>query len=282
MKHREDNFLNHRNEDVFYQCFLPEGEIKAILLIVHGLAEHSGRYMNVVDHFVSKGYGVYAYDHPGHGRSFGLRCFVRRFDDYLKPLEYFSSLVRRRHPGIPVFVVGHSMGGAVTAAYLTTSQDEFSGAVLSGPAVTISDKLSKFMQIMAAVQSALLPRSGLWQLEAEGVSRDPEVVAAYEKDPLVYRGKITARLAGELFKAIRRTYDQADKITLPMLIVQGGDDSLVPAAGAKEFYEKIGSTDKTLKIYDGLYHEVFNEPEHRDVLKDVSDWLAAHLFKENA
>jgi len=277
MGHHEDNFLNHRKEDVFYQCWLPEGELKAILLIVHGLAEHSGRYGNVVDYVVSKGYGVYAYDHPGHGRSFGPRCFVRRFDDYLKPLEYFSKLVRRRHPGTPVFIVGHSMGGAVTAAYLTTNQDEFSGAVLSGPAVMISDNIPKFMRIMGIVQSAIMPKSGLWQLEAEGVSRDPDVVSAYEKDPLVYRGKITARLAGELFKAIRRTAGRADKITLPILIAQGGEDSLVPPAGAKEFYKMIGSTDKTLKIYDGLYHEIFNEPEHRDVLKDIEDWLKAHL-----
>ncbi len=278
MKHREDSFKNHRKEDIFYQYWLPEGVMKAVLLIVHGLAEHSGRYMNVVNHFVPRGYAVYAYDHPGHGRSFGLRCHIDGFNDFLTTLEYFSSLVRRRHPGVPVFIIGHSMGGAVSAAYLTTNQDEFSGAILSGPAVKVSNKLPKFMLLMGKVQSALMPRSGLWQLEADGISRDPDVVKAYESDPLVYSGKITARLAAELFSAIRRTNDIADKITLPMLIVQGGLDRLVDPAGAKLFHQKIGSTDKTLKVYDGLYHEVFNEPERGKVLKDVEEWLSEHLL----
>jgi len=118
------------------------------------------------------------------------------------------------------------------------------------------------------------------QLDAEGVSRDPEVVKAYEKDPLVFRGKITSRLATELLKATQRVTAEASKITLPILIVQGSEDKLVDPFGAQMFYDKISSADKTIKVYDGLYHEVFNEPEHDQVLKDVEAWLNLQLKKE--
>jgi acylglycerol lipase len=277
MSHYENHFKNHRKQDIFYQSWIPDDEIKAILLVVHGLAEHSGRYENVVKHFVPKGYAVYAYDHPGHGRSPGDRCYIDRFDDFLQTLECFSGLVRRGFPDTPVYLIGHSMGGAISAAYLTTRQEEFSGAILSGPAVKISDDMSKLTLFMGKVLSALAPKSGLLQLEADGISRDPEVVKTYENDPLVYRGKITARLAGELFSAIKRTAENAHKITLPLLIVQGGEDKLVPPDGASLFHERIGSADKSVKIYDGLYHEIFNEPEREEVLTDVENWLEHHL-----
>ena len=277
MHHNENYFKNHKKQKIFYQSWIPDADIKAILLVVHGLAEHSGRYENIIHHFVPKGYAVYAYDHPGHGKSHGDRCYIDRFDDFLMTLESFSGLVRKRFQKTPVFLLGHSMGGAISAAYLTTRQDDFSGAVLSGPAVMISDEMSKISLMMGKVMSVLAPKSGLLQLNADGVSRDPEVVNAYESDPLVYRGKITARLFGELFSAISRTLGNAYKITLPILIVQGGEDKLVPAKGAGLFGEKIRSVDKTIKIYEGLYHEVFNEPEHKEVLTDVENWLEKHL-----
>lgn len=277
MKHYENYFKNHKKQNIFYQSWIPDGDIKAILLIVHGLAEHSGRYENVVRHFTPKGYAIYAYDHPGHGRSNGERCFIERFDDFLQTLEAFSGQVKRGFSDTPVYVVGHSMGGAITASYLTTRQEDFSGAILSGPAVKISDNMPKITLLLGKILSALAPKSGLTQLNAEGVCRDPNVVKAYENDPLVYRGKITARLAGELFSAIKQTNKNAHKITIPLLIVQGGEDILVPADGAITFSEIVGSTDKTIKIYDDLYHEVFNEPEHEQVLTDVENWLESHL-----
>ena len=277
MKHFESYFKNHKKQTIFYQSWIPEDDIKAILLIVHGLAEHSGRYFPVVNHFVPKGYAVYAYDHPGHGKSHGTRCYIDRFNDFLLTLESFSGQIKRGFPNTPVFVIGHSMGGAVTAAYLTRRQEDFTGAVLSGPAVKISDDISGLSRLAGKVLSVLAPKSGVIQLNADGVSRDPEVVKAYEEDPLVHRGKITARLAGELFSAIVKTGKNAHKITLPILIVQGGEDKLVPADGVRLFGEKIGSKDKNVKIYDGLYHEVFNEPEREEVLSDVENWLERHL-----
>jgi alpha-beta hydrolase superfamily lysophospholipase len=277
MKHQEGVFRGVRGANIYYQSWLPEGEPKAVLLIVHGLAEHSGRYENVVNHFVPLGYAVCGIDHLGHGKSDGQRVYVKRFDDYTDTLKVYFDKVRGSQPGKPIFLVGHSMGGLIGAVYLLNHQAELAGAVLSGPAVKIPNNITSAMIFVGKILSALIPRSGLIGLEAEGVSRDPAVVQAYVNDPLVYREKMTARLAAEMLQAMQTITDQAARITLPILIVQGSADRLVDPAGAQMLYDAVRSVDKEIKVYDGFYHEVFNEPEHDKVLRDVETWLEAHL-----
>jgi alpha-beta hydrolase superfamily lysophospholipase len=277
MKHQEGFFKGIRETNIYYQSWLPEGEPKAVLLIVHGLAEHSGRYGNVVNHFVPLGYAVYGIDHIGHGKSEGDRVHVKRFDDYTNTLKAYFDKVRGSKPDKPVFLVGHSMGGLIGAVYLLDHQGELAGAVLSGPAVKIPSNVTPATIFVGKILSALIPGYGLIELEAEGVSRDPAVVQAYINDPLVYRGKMTSRLAAEMLQAMQTVTVQAAKITLPILIVQGSADRLVNPEGARELYEAVSSADKQIKIYDGFYHEVFNEPEHDKVLRDVELWLEGHL-----
>ena len=277
MNHQEGNFKGIRDLKIYYQCWLPEKNPKAVLLIVHGLAEHSGRYMNLVNHFVPLGYAVYGVDHIGHGKSDGLRVYVERFKDFTDTLKTFSHMIRDWQPETPIFMVGHSMGGLISSIYLLDNQNELSGAVLSGPSVKVPDNISSVTILAGKLFSTLMPKLGLLALEADGVSRDPEVVKAYVNDPLVYTGKITARLAAELLKAMKSAAADASKITLPILIAQGGEDRLVDPDGAQMLYDTVGSVDKTLKIYDGLYHEIFNEPEHHKVLGDVEAWLESHL-----
>jgi len=248
-----------------------------VLLVVHGLAEHSGRYMNVVDYFVPKGYAVYGIDHFGHGKSDGDRVFVERFDDFVQTLKIFSDKVHGWQPGQPLFLVGHSMGGLIGAAYLLDYQNKMTGAVLSGPGVKVPDDTSSVTLMAAKVMSFAAPKSGLIQLDASTVSKDPAVVDAYVNDPLVYTGKITARLGAEMLATMQHVTDQAAGITLPLLIVQGGEDALVDPSGAQMLYDQVSSEDKTLKIYEGLYHEVLNEPEREQVLGDIESWLEAHL-----
>jgi alpha-beta hydrolase superfamily lysophospholipase len=279
MRHQEGTFKGIRDASIYYQCWLPEGESRAALLIVHGLAEHSGRYMNVANHFVPLGYAVYGVDHVGHGKSSGTRVYVERFEDYTETLKIYFDMVCRWQPDKPIFLVGHSMGGLIGADYLLSHQAELTGAVLSGPAVKVHDTVSPAAIFVGKVISVLMPKLGLIGLEAEGVSRDPAVVQAYVTDPLVCRGKVTARLSAELVKAIRRVTAEATKITLPILIVQGGADKLVDPKGAQMLYDAVSSADKTIKIYDGLYHEVFNEPEHDQVLGDIKGWLETHLSR---
>ena len=279
MRHQEGTFKGIRNASIYYQCWLPEGESTAVLLIVHGLAEHSGRYMNVVNHFVPLGYAVYGVDHVGHGKSSGTRVYVERFEDYTDTLKIYFDMVRHWQPEKPVFLVGHSMGGLIGAVYLLDHQAELTGAVLSGPAVKVHDTVSPAFIFVGKLISVLMPKLGLIGLEAEGVSRDPAVVQAYVNDPLVCRGKVTARLSAEFVKAIRRVAAEATKITLPILILQGSADRLVDPKGAQMLYDAVNSVDKTIKIYDGLYHEVYNEPEHGQVLGDVKAWLETHLSR---
>ena len=281
MKHQEGFFKGVRDANIYYQSWLPESEPRAILLIVHGLAEHSDRYENVVNHFVPLGYAVYGIDHLGHGKSDGTRVYVERFDDYTNTLKIYFDKVRGSQPGKPIFLVGHSMGGLISAVYLLDHQAELAGAVLSGPAVKIPKYVTPVILFMGKMLSALVPKYGLLPLDANGVSRDPSVVQAYVSDSLVHRGKATARLAAEMLKAMQTITAQAARITLPILIVQGSADRLVNPAGAQMLYDAVSSVDKEIKIYDGLYHEVFNEPEHDKVLRDVEIWLESHLGLRN-
>jgi len=277
MKYQDGFFKGIRDTNIYYQSWLPEGDPRAVLLLAHGLAEHCGRYMNLVNHFIPVGYAVYGIDQIGHGKSDGTRVHVLRFEDFTDTLKIFFDMVREWQPEKPVFLVGHSIGGLIGAAYLLEHQAEFSGAVLSGPSVKVPDNISSTTILLGKVFSTLAPKLGLLSLEAEGVSRDPAVVEAYVNDPLVHRGKTTARLAAELLKAMQHVSAEGSGITLPILIIQGGNDRLVDPSGAQVLYRTVSSTDKKIKVYDGLYHEVFNEPEQDQVLGDVEEWLESHL-----
>jgi acylglycerol lipase len=266
-----------RDTSIYYQYWSPEDEPKAILVIVHGLAEHSGRYMNVVNHFVPAGHAVYGIDHIGHGKSGGERVYVHRFQDYITTLTTYVDMIRDWQPDKPIFMIGHSMGGLIGAAYLLEHQHELSGAVLSGPGIKVPDNISQTVIFMGKILSKILPRVGILQLDSKGVSRDPAVVDAYINDPLVFTGKITARLGAEMLKTMQDVTNHAAQIKLPLTIVQGSDDSLIDPGGAQLLYDRVSSEDKSIKIYAGFYHEVFNEPEHEQVLNDVQKWIEAHL-----
>ena len=276
MKHQDGRFKGVRDTNIYYQYWLPEDEPKAILLVVHGLAEHSGRYMNLVNLLVPEGYAVYGIDHIGHGKSDGKRVYVERFHDYTKTLKTYFDMIRAWQPEKPIFLIGHSMGGLISAAYLLEFQDELAGAVLSGPSIKVPDNISAATIFIANLLSTIMPGAGLVQLDSKGVSRDPAVVEAYVNDPLVFTGKTTARLGAELIKTMQDVTKQAAKITLPIMIAQGSADKIIDPGCARLLYDLVGSTDKTLKMYTGFYHEIFNEPEHKQVLNDVKTWIEEH------
>jgi acylglycerol lipase len=277
MGHKEAKFEGKKNLTLYYQCWLPERRPKAILLIAHGLAEHSGRYKNLADYFVSRDYGVYALDHRGHGKSDGTRIYIDRFDDYITDLRTFHGLIRKENPETKVFLIGHSMGGTIAVAYSIKYQQDLTGLITSGASLTGAVAAPPLLSAMASIASALLPKAGITVLDASAISRDRSVVEAYENDPLVYRGKIPARTGAELARMWRELPPLMPEIKLPVLILHGSSDRLASPQGSKLLYERVSSTDKTLKIYDGLYHEVFNEPEREQVMQDVEQWLARHI-----
>lgn len=277
MRHLDGFFLSANDTRIYHQSWLPNGASKASIVLVHGLAEHSGRYANLVNHMVARDYAVYGLDHIGHGKSEGTRVYVRQFADYTNALGSYVDQVRAGQPDSPLFLYGHSIGALIAAVFLLDHPAELTGVVLSGPCVKVPANVSATTVFLAKALSRIAPKLGLSAIDASGISRDPAQVQAYIDDPLVYNGKTTARLACELLKAMQRASAEAAGIILPVLIVQGGADTVVDPDGANMLHDTVGSADKTLKVYDGLFHEIHNEPEHPQVLADISTWLEEHL-----
>lgn len=262
---------------LYYQSWHPETDPKAIILLIHGYAEHGGRYAEFARTCNQQMYGVYAIDHWGHGKSDGVPGFVPRFGAFLDGVEALLAHVKNAHPKAPLILVGHSLGGLISTLYLTEKQDAFVAAVLSGPAIKVTEEPSGAMKFISRLLSKLAPKMGVVALESEGVSRDPEVVEKYVQDPLVYNGKMSARLAAEMFTAMQNAQDKLGMINLPILIMHGEDDRLTAVEGSVLANEKVASTDKALKIYPELYHEIFNEPERETVMQDMISWLDTRL-----
>lgn len=277
MNHSDDSFTGASGTKIYYQSWLPEGTPKAVLIIVHGLGEHSGRYMNVVNHLVPDGYAIYALDHYGHGKSEGVRMFVPRFEEFTGTLKIFSDMVQAKHPDQKIFILGHSMGSLITTDYLLTHQNEFDGAIISGTAIKVPDNITPATVTLGKLFSVLMPKFGLSALDANSVSRDPEVVDAYVNDPLVYTGKMTARFGAEGIKAMQRVTSRMAEISLPIYIFHGSADAMANPSGSQDLYDTVSSTDKTLKFYEGYYHETLNDFGKEVVLDDLKGWLEAHL-----
>jgi acylglycerol lipase len=278
MIHKEGKFKSQKNLNLYYQSWQPPEKPKAVLLVVHGLAEHSGRYANLVNYFVPDNYAIYALDHQGHGRSEGLPGYVNRFSDYLVDLKTFFEIVHKANESTNIYLVGHSMGGLIATLYAAKHPEGLAGVVLSSPTLKAGSSISSKDILMARIAAALLPKMGITALDSAGISRDQKVVEAYNNDPLVYRGKIRARLGYEFIKAMDgKLTAQMSKIDLPILIMQGSADRLSNPEGSKVLFETVKSKDKTLKGFEGLYHELFNEPEHPQVFECMREWLNSRL-----
>jgi alpha-beta hydrolase superfamily lysophospholipase len=268
-------------DKLFYQSWMPDAP-RAVVLLAHGYAEHLGRYDHVAERLGQDQIAVFALDHWGHGRSDGTRGFVPAFSIFRDGLAALLSHVKETVPGLPRFLIGHSMGGLIATAHLLDHQQDYVGAVLSGPAVKPGEPPSVATRIIGRLLSRLAPQTGILQLEAGAVSRDPAVVAAYVADPLVHSGKMSARLAAEMLDAMEHVQANAGRITLPVLIVHGSGDRLASPVGARELFEKLSSSDKEFHDFLGLYHEVFNEPERDEVLALVTGWIAQRIAQEHS
>ena len=277
MKHDTGRFETADGMNLFEQWWRPEEKPKATVIIVHGYAEHSTRYTHVAEHLVNNGYDIETFDLRGHGQSEGKRAFVRSFDEYLGDLEQFLERVRQRMKTKNMFLLGHSMGGAIVSLFAITRKPDIKGLILSGPALKISDDISPLLVRLSSIIGTFLPRLPTIKLDSSGISRDPEVVRRYDNDPLVYRGGIPARTGAEITGATKMIQAQMETITLPLLILHGADDRLADPEGSKSLYERAQSKDKNLKLYEGYYHEVMNEPEKKMVLADIVEWTDGRL-----
>lgn len=274
MRHSEGRFKATCGLELFEQRWLPRDDIRAVVVIVHGYAEHSGRYAHAADYMTRHGYAVYSFDLRGHGRSEGTRAFVRSFGEYLSDLKCFFERVNEREPARPIFMLGHSMGGTIVTLFSITHSPRVHGLILSGALLKISGRISPGRRVFISAAGLLIPRLPvIKKLNCRLISSDPSVAAAYDSDPLVYRGKLLAGQGREIHKAISSIQKRMECVSLPLLILHGTGDRLVDIEGSKQLYARACSTDKTLKLYEGFYHEVLNEPGKGQVLRDIALWL---------
>lgn len=277
MNHQEGTFTSKTGTGIYYQYWLPEEKIRGILLIVHGLNEHCGRYHGMAEFFTGHGFAVYGLDFPGHGRSEGVRSYVDSFTDFTDPLATYLKMIQDWQPDTPIFLIGHSMGGLIASIFLLDHQEELQGAVLSASLVKVPDYVSDFTVRIGRLLSKVLPKFRIVPVDIANLSRDPAVVEAYRNDPLVYTGKSTVRISNVINNGINRLAEEGSRIEVPVLLLHGGADKLCDPAWSEYLYELFSSPDKQLKIYDGFYHEVYNEPEKESVLADVLAWVSARL-----
>ncbi len=259
---------------IVYDVHRPDIEPVGVVVVAHGLGEHAGRYHHVARAITDRGYTAVIPDHAGHGRSTGKRLGVTDFGDFVADLHSVIGVAASERR--PRFLIGHSMGGAIALSYALDHPDMLDGLILSGPAIVPGADLPAPLVKIAPILGKLVPWLPSAALSASAVSRDPDVVAAYESDPLVWHGKIPAGLGGALIGAMATFPGRLPTLTMPALVLHGGADVLANPEGSRIVERHAGSSDLTVTILPGLYHEIFNEPERDEVISTVTDWIVAH------
>ncbi|MCH2044509.1 MAG: lysophospholipase [Saprospiraceae bacterium] len=278
MKHFEFSFKNPSGIKLYGQGWEPvKNKPRAAVLIIHGLGEHSGRYQHVAEAFVKRGFAVFANDRAGHGKSKGKRGHAKRYEDYFDDVNKLHAEAVRKYADIPCFAYGHSMGGNVVLNYmLSKKRTGLAGIISTGAALELNFEPPKFKLFLGKIMLSLYPafteRNGL---DLQQLSRDPEVIKAYQNDPLVH-DKVTAITGIGILNYGKKALEKVGKVNLPLLIMHGGDDGITSAKGSEKFANKAQG-DVTLKIWEGLRHEIHNEPEQREVINTMIDWMMAKL-----
>ncbi|MFC1848850.1 alpha/beta hydrolase [candidate division CSSED10-310 bacterium] len=279
MNEKTGSFTSRDNLELFYRHFEAEPELGRVV-IAHGVGEHSGRYGNVVQSLVPKGLSIFALDHRGHGKSQGKKGHVNAFEEYLNDLQAFVLLARE---GLAaenkLFLLGHSMGGLIALNFTLGYQDLLDGVIVSSPGLGMKVQVPAVKSFLGKMMSSIWPGLTLGnELDVTKISHDAEVISKYENDPLVH-DRVSARWFTEFLSAMENANRLVEQIKIPILMQIAGDDHLVDAESSQKFFEKLTAPDKTLHVYDNLYHEIYNETdaERKKVLADLEKWLEAQL-----
>ncbi len=274
MKHFETSYTTHDGKKLYLQAWMCVAP-KASMLLVHGLGEHSSRYVHLVEKLNESGVSVFTFDGRGHGKSIQGKptAYFESYEDYLKDIDALFGKVKSYVPGVPAFIYGHSMGGGLVAAYALKYQPETAGIIMSSPAIKPADATSMILIALSSLMSKYFPRFKALQLDAEKISRIPAEVKKYLNDPLVYTDAIPARTGYELLQMMRFIQENASKFSLPFLLLHGTDDGLTNPKGSELLFEKARSSDKTLKIFPGAYHELINDLDREEVMSLIVDWI---------
>ena len=263
--------------DMFAQGWAPEKDPKAVVCLVHGVGEHSGRYAHVGAAFAAAGYALLGFDLRGHGKSGGVRGHAPSLDAFFKDIEDFVRAAETRYPSAPRFLYGHSLGGLLSLSYAVTHKVNARGMIVSSPGLATAIQEQKMKVMLAKVLGSLAPTITLPSgLVTAHISRDPQVVETYVKDPLVH-DKITTGFGRAGLQAIDIAFTHAAQLAVPLLLVYCSEDQIAFPRGSEEFARLAPKELVTLKRYEGLYHEPHNEPEKAQVLKDYVQWLDAQV-----
>ena len=274
MRRVEGRFDGAGGVGLYWQGRLPEGPVRGLLLLCHGMGEHSGRYATVVDTLVPDGWAVYGLDHRGHGRSRGPRVHLRDYAHLLADFDAFRLRISARHPGLRPFLLGHSMGGQVALAHALDHPEDLAGLVLSAPALA-APPVPRTLRAVARTLVRVRPTLRRAVVDLDGISRDPAVVAAYRADALVHQGNPTLGLSLALADRMVPLAARAPELTLPLLLQHGTADRICDPAGTRALAAAAGSADLTVRWYDGFWHEIYHEPGRERPLADLREWLAA-------
>ncbi len=271
LTYREEMFAGSGNVALFARSWRPEGQVRGVVVVVHGFMAHSGMYQWTAERFVALGLAVYAFDLRGHGRSEGDRFWVDDFADYVEDLGRFVALARSREPGAPTYVLGHSAGGIVASLYAVDHRAGLAGLISESLAFELP--APDFALAIMKGLDHVAPHLHVLSLNPEHFSRDPAFVEAMKKDPLVNHLPGPTHTLAALVRADARLRKSFPAISLPVLILHGLADKAAKPQGSQLFFDTVGSHDKTLKLYDGAFHDLLNDVDKERVMADITEWI---------
>ncbi len=268
---KESSFEGVGGYKIFTRSWMPSGTPRAVLVISHGFNSHSGHYVWVAEQFAAKGLAVYALDHRGRGKSDGERYFVQDHQDYVADLAKFIQIVKKEQPGLKVFLLGHSAGGVISCVYTLDNQKELAGLICESFAYQVP--APDFALAVIKGISHIAPHAHVLKLKNEDFSRDPKAVEILNNDPLIANEVQPTQTVATMVRADERLKREFPKITIPVFIIHGTEDKATKPSGSQEFYDTVGSSDKTLKLYEGYYHDLLNDIGKETVMADIQSWI---------
>lgn len=277
---KESSFAGVGRLKIFTRSWLPEGNPRGVMILIHGFNAHSGYMIWPAEQFAANGLACYALDLRGRGKSEGERFYVENFSDYLEDVNKLVSIAKSENPNLPVYVLGHSAGGVIATSYVFEHQAEIAGLICESFAYDVG--LPDAVGLILKGVSHLTPHLHVYSLKNADFSRIPEVVEAMNNDPLIANESQPAETAAEMLKAADRLTENFPKFTVPVLIIHGAADHVTQPAGSQRFYDMAGSTDKTLKLYKDHYHDLLNDLDREVVMADIQSWIDQRLPAERS